>query len=114
MGEFMVFSQHFVMQVTPELHTLLKVVLKAHLELQLILIGVHQYKPTWIVGGASAAPKELDFTSSTMGKWEDELDEPVDLDAMHCTESALGKVSLLPKVCFVPGKAVHVQFDSAY
>ena len=43
-------------------------------------------------------PKELDFTSSTVGKWDNEPDEPdeldeldklVDLDAMHCTESAL-------------------------
>ena len=31
---------------------------------------------------------------------------------MHCAESALGKVSLPPKVRFVSGKAVHVQFDS--
>ena len=53
-------------------------------------------------------PKELDFPSSTTGKWENELDELVDLDAMHCTESALGKVSLLPKACFVLGKVVHV------
>ena len=53
-------------------------------------------------------PKELDFTSSTAGKWEDEPDEPVDLDAMHCTKSALGKVSSPPKACFVPGKVVHV------
>ena len=27
---------------------------------------------------------------------------------MHCTESALGKVSLPPKAHFVPGKVVHV------
>ena len=53
-------------------------------------------------------PKELDFTSSTAGKWEDEPDELVDLDAMHCIESALGKVSLPPKACFVPGKAMHM------
>ena len=46
------------------------------------------------MGGASPIPKELDFTSSTMGKWEDEPDELVDLDAMYCTESALGKVNL--------------------
>ena len=31
MGEFMVFSQKLVMQVTPELHTLLKVMPKPHL-----------------------------------------------------------------------------------
>ena len=57
-------------------------------------------------------PKELDFPSSNSGKWEDEPDDPVDLDAMHCTESALGKVNLPPKACFMPGKVVHVQFDS--
>ena len=73
-----------------------------------MLINVYQYKPRWAIGGTSAMPKELDFPSSTVGNWEDELDEPVDLDAMHCTESALGKVSLPPKAYFVPGKAVHV------
>ena len=113
MSEFMVFSQHLLMPVTPELHALLKVVLKAHLELQVMLIDVQQYKPTWIVGGTSATPKELDFTSTTAGKWEDEPDELVNLVAMHCAEPALGKVSLPPKVCFVPGKVVHVQFDSS-
>ena len=56
-------------------------------------------------------PEELDFPSSTMGKW-DEPDNLVDLDNMHSTESALGKVSLPPKACFVLGKVVHVQFDS--
>ena len=35
----------------------------------------------------------------------------LDLDNMHSTESALGKVSLPPKARFVPGKVVHVQFD---
>ena len=77
-----------------------------------MLIDIQQYKPTWAMGGVSTAiPKELDFSSSTVGKWEDEEDEPdepVNLDAMHCTESALGKVSLPPKACFVPGKVVHV------
>ena len=53
-------------------------------------------------------PKELDFPSSTMGKWEDEPDEPIDLDAMHCVESTLNKVSLTPKACFVVGKVVHL------
>ena len=56
-------------------------------------------------------PKELDFTSSTAGKWEDEPDEPIDLDAILCAESALSKASLPPKACFVLGKVVHVQFD---
>ena len=110
-GEFMVFSQLLVMMVTPELHALLKVALKAHLELQAMLIDVQQYKPTWYMGGTSIAPTELDFISSTMGKWEDEPDEPVDVDAMYCRESALGGVSLPLKACFVLGKAVHLQFD---
>ena len=98
------------MQVTPELRALLKVVLKAHPELQAMLIDIQQYKPMWAIGGASAIPEELDldFPSSTTGKWEDELDNPVNLDNMHCTESALGKVSLPPKARFVLGKAVHV------
>ena len=43
-----------------------------------------------------------------MGEWEDEPDNLVDLDAMHCTESALGKVSLPPKAYYVLGKVVHV------
>ena len=53
-------------------------------------------------------PIELGFPSSTIGKWEDEPDELVDLDAIHCTESALGKVSLPPKARFVLCKVVHV------
>ena len=61
--------------------------------------------------GTSAMPKELDFTSHTEGKWEDELDDLVDLEAMHFSEFALGKVSLPPKAHFVLGKAAHVQFD---
>ena len=96
------------MQVTLELWALLKVTPKAHLELQAMLIDIQQYKPTCAIGGASATPEELDFPSSTVGKWEDGLDNPVDLDAMHCAESALGKVSLPPKAHFVPGKVVHV------
>ena len=98
------------MQVTLELRALLKVAPKAHPELQATLIDVQQYKPTWAVGGTSTVPEELDFPSSNAGEWE-QLDDPVDLDDMHCTESALGKVSLPPKARFVPGKAVHVQFD---
>ena len=74
-----------------------------------MLIDVQQYKPMLVVGGALAAPKELDFTSSITGKWGKEPDNPV--DAMHCAKSALGKVSLPPKARFVPGKVVHVQFD---
>ena len=108
MGEFMAFFQQLVMQVTLELCTLLKVAIKAHLELQVMLIDIQQYKPTWVVGGAYAMPKELDFSSSTVGKWEDELKELVDLDAMHCGKSALGKVSLPTKACFVWGKVVLV------
>ena len=113
MGKFMAFS-YSVMQITLELCTLLKVSLWAYLELQSMLIDLQQYKPSWIVRDASTTPKELDFTSSATGKWEDELDkldELVDLDAIHCTETALGKVVLPPKAYFVPSKAVHVQFD---
>ena len=73
-----------------------------------MLINVQQYKPTWAVGGMSAAPKKLDFPSSTVGKWEDEPDNLVNLDAMHCTKSAQGEMSLPPKAHSVPGKAVHV------
>ena len=59
------------------------------------------------MGGASATAWELDFTSSMTGEWEDEPDELVDPDVMHCTEAALGKVSLPLKAYFVLGKAVH-------
>ena len=70
MDEFTVFSQNLIMQVTPELWALLKVVPKAHPELQVMLINVQQYKPTWAVQGASIMPEELDFPSSTTGKWD--------------------------------------------
>ena len=53
-------------------------------------------------------PKELDSTSSTVGEWEDELNELVDLDAIQCTKSALGKMSLLPKAHFVLDEEMHV------
>ena len=65
MGEFTAFSQKLTMQVTPELWALLKVTPKAHPELQAMLIDIQQYKPTWAVGGASTAPEELDFPSSS-------------------------------------------------
>ena len=68
MGNFTVFSQKLTMQVTPELQALLKVMPKAHPELQAMLIDIQQYKPTWAIGGASIMPKELDFPSSTAGK----------------------------------------------
>ena len=45
MGEFMAFSYQLTMQVTLELRALLKVTLKVHLELQAMLINVHQNKP---------------------------------------------------------------------
>ena len=70
MGEFTAFSQKLVMQVTPEFRALLKVMPKAHPELQAMLIDVQQYKPTWAVGGASAVPEELDFPSSSAGNWD--------------------------------------------
>ena len=40
MGKFMAFSQQLIMQVTPELRALLKVVPKAHQELQVMLIDI--------------------------------------------------------------------------
>ena len=40
MCKFLAFSQHLFIQVTPELHALLKIVPKAHLELQAMLIDV--------------------------------------------------------------------------
>ena len=40
MDDFMAFSQQLVMQVTPELRALLKVVPKAHPELQVMLINI--------------------------------------------------------------------------
>ena len=108
MGKFTTFSQQLTMQVTLELHALLKVVPKAHLELQAMFVDVQQYRPTWVMGGTSTMPKDLDFPSSTVGKWEDKPDKLVDLDTIHCAESALGKVSLPPKARFVLGKVVHL------
>ena len=61
---------------------MLKVALKAHPELQAMLIDIQKYKPTWVIGGTSTMPKELDFPSSTTGKWEDDPDNLDDLDAM--------------------------------
>ena len=70
MGKFTVFSQNLTMQVTPELRALLKVALKAHPELQAMIIDIQQYKPTWAVGGTSAVHEELNFPSSPAGKWD--------------------------------------------
>ena len=69
MAEFIAFSQNLIMQVTLELWALLKVMPKAHPELQAMLINVQQYKPTWAVGGASSMPEVLDFPSRNAGKW---------------------------------------------
>ena len=99
------------MQITLELRALLKVTLKAHSELQVMLIDIQQYKPTWAMGGTSASAQRVGVPKQQrMGKW-DEPHDPVDLDNMHITKSDLGKVSLPPKACFVLGKVVHVQFD---
>ena len=97
------------MQVMLELRALLKVTLKAHPELQAMLIDVQQYNPTWAIGGTSAVPKELDFPSST-ARASGRMSQMTQLTWMICTapKSALGKVSLPPKACFVPGKVVHV------
>ena len=112
MGEFIAFSQHLVMQVTQELCTLLKVTPNTYLELHAMLIYIQESKPTWLVGGISAMPYKLDFTSCAMGECENEPSEPVDLDSIHCTETALGKVSLPPESLFVLGKPVHMHFVS--
>ena len=68
MGEFTAFSQHLAMQVTPELCTLLKVTPKAHPKLQAVLFDIQQYKLTWLVGGTSTVPSELDFMNSAMSE----------------------------------------------
>ena len=101
---FTAFSQHFVMQVMLELCTLLKVVPNAHPELQTMLI-FQQYKPTWLVGGTSAMPSKLDLIRNTAGEWEEEPHKLVYLDTMHCTKMMPGKVSLVPKACFLLGRA---------
>ena len=64
-GEFTAFSQHLIMQVTPELHALLKIMPKVHLELQAIFFCVQQYKPTWIMGSAFTMhyPQPTSWTS---------------------------------------------------
>ena len=80
------------MQVTQELWALLKVVPKAHLELQVMLINVQQYKPTWAVRYASTTPKELDFPSSTIGKWccwMSRMSRVIRLTWMICTALSL-------------------------
>ena len=48
-----------------ELYALLKVVPRHIQSSRQMLIDIHKYKPTWVVGATSAMPKELDFTSST-------------------------------------------------
>ena len=42
MGEFMAFSQKLIIQVTPEMRALLKVMQKAHPKLQVMLINIQQ------------------------------------------------------------------------
>ena len=48
MGKFKEISQHLIIQVTPELCALLKLVPKAHPELQAILINVQQISHVWL------------------------------------------------------------------
>ena len=56
-GEFMAFSQQLVIQVTLELHALLKFTPKAYQKLKVILTDVQQqHKPIWILGGTSVVP----------------------------------------------------------
>ena len=42
----------------------------------------------------------------------DDPNKPVDLEGMYYAKTALVEASLPSKAHFVPGKAVHVQFDS--
>ena len=56
MGELMAFSQDLNMQVTLQLHSLLNVVKKAHLEMQATLNDIQQYKLSWVMGGAATMP----------------------------------------------------------
>ena len=89
------------MQVMLELHTLLKVIINAYPEVQALLIDVQQYKPTWIVGGASAMLLELNFSNNATCEWGNEPYKLVDMNTMHCTDPVLGKVSFQPKARFV-------------
>ena len=57
--------------------------------------------------------KELDFPSSAAGKWEDELEELVDLDTMYYAKTSFVKVSLPPNSRFILGETVHIKFDIA-
>ena len=50
MSEFIEFPQHLVIQVTPELHTLLKITLKAHPKLYSLLINVRNTSPFGLWG----------------------------------------------------------------
>ena len=56
------------MQIIPELPALLKVMLKAYTELQVMLIDIQQYKLTWIMGGYLLP---LDFLSNATGEQKD-------------------------------------------
>ena len=54
--EFTAFSRYLTMRVSKELHALLKVAHKAHLELQVLLIDAMQYQPKWLVNECRVAP----------------------------------------------------------
>ena len=48
-----------------------------------------------------------------MGKWEDESDEMVYMDTMHCTDTTLAKVNLPPNAGFVLSDSLYVQLNSS-
>ena len=71
MGECMAFSQHlFYAGHTGNMH-FIEGHAKGKSRIPGNLIDIQQYKPMWVMGGAYAMPKKLDFTSSTMSKWEE-------------------------------------------
>ena len=86
--EFTAFAKHITMRVSKELPVLLKVVHKAHPELQVLLIDLMQDQPKLLVGEHHVAPNELEMDEElapALEEWAmDEL-----LDDMKMAEAAL-------------------------
>ena len=74
------------MQITPELHALLKVMHQKHIwSSRLYSLTSSNISPHGLWGAASAMPEDFGLHKQHHGhEWKDELDELVDLDAMHC------------------------------
>ena len=85
LSEYTAFHCHLCFVISPELNALLKIVPKAHPQLQAHLIDLCQYNPTWWVGIDSEAPKALHI------KDEDEGDVllPELMEDIATTERAL-------------------------